>query len=268
MYYAPSFHPSVSHDRISQGLRPFFRERVQKVFALARIDSTRLGAARRRVEPKKVYRKMAARIYVIRGRRLFPSFLHLLYTATTAASAARWVVQRRGAGTTQLPRKLLHNKTACTFSYSGLTLSPLSFFLSFLCSPHLHLGDATIATDLRSLSFNLLFSVRMPLFHFFPSSSTPPPHSLSLFLSLSLYHSYSIFSYLSSPFAVREEKVLVRYTCASAAGQIVKKREKRRFRTREGSSSSSSSSSNKENGVSFLYAFSGYAVAPQKAACR
>lgn len=40
----------------------------------------RCSEVRNRVGPKKVYRKMAARIYVIRGRRLFPSFLHLLYT--------------------------------------------------------------------------------------------------------------------------------------------------------------------------------------------
>lgn len=55
------------------------------------------------------------------------------------------VVQRRGAGTTQLPRKLLHNKTACTFSYSRLSA----------LSPHPHPGDATIATDLRSFSLYL-----------------------------------------------------------------------------------------------------------------
>lgn len=96
-----------------------------KFFAVSLARSGRPGAERSGEErsraEKKVYRKMAARIYVIRGRRLFPSFLHLLYTTAAAASATRWVVQRRGAGTTQLPRKLLHNKTACTFSYSQLS---------------------------------------------------------------------------------------------------------------------------------------------------
>jgi len=212
-----------------------FASKVFRSFARAdstRLDSTRLAAARRGVEPKKVYRKMAARIYVIRGRRLFPSFLHLLYTATAAAAAAtRRVVQRRGAGTTQLPRKLLHNKTACTFSYSRL------------CSPHPHLGDATIATDLRppSLSFHLPFS----------HSVYSLPLSPNLSLSLSLSPSHPIFPCSSSPFAVREEKVLVRYTCAPAAGQIVKKGEKRRFPNagRVGGSSGG------ENGVGFLRVF-------------
>lgn len=109
--------------------RLLFRERVQS-FSPSRSHRATVarGAVRGRVGPKKVYRKMAARIYVIRGRRLFPSFLHLLCTtAATTSSATRWVVQRRGAGTTQLPRKLLHNKTACTFSYSRLfSACPLS----------------------------------------------------------------------------------------------------------------------------------------------
>lgn len=113
---------------------------------------------------------MAARIYVIRGRRLFPSFLHLLYTTAAAASAAsttRWVVQRRGAGTTQLPRKLLHNKTACTFSYSQLS------------HPQPHPDDATIATDLRFLSLSPSLSSHLLL----ASTSLPfhPPLSILLF---------------------------------------------------------------------------------------
>jgi len=146
---------------------PLFRVQSFSPFRSPRVDSTRLDSARRGVEPKKVYRKMAARIYVIRGRRLFPSFLHLLYTA----AATRRVVQRRGAGTTQLPRKLLHNKTACTFSYSRL------------CSPHPHFGDATIATDLRPPSLPLSFRpsfASLPLSPNLPLSSHFPLFVLSL----------------------------------------------------------------------------------------
>lgn len=114
----PLLHPPPARARARPGitrnitgtiLRRLFRERVQSFSPSRsrRLDSIRLGdamrcgaarrgearrdeapgRARRGVEPKKVYRKMAARIYVIRGRRLFPGFLHLLYTA---ASATRW----------------------------------------------------------------------------------------------------------------------------------------------------------------------------------
>lgn len=83
------------------------------------------------------------------------------------------VVQRRGAGTTQLPRKLLHNKTACTFSYSRLSA----------LSPHPHPDDATIATDLRSFSPSLFLAVPLSLF---PSLSFSLPLLLLLPLLLPL----------------------------------------------------------------------------------
>lgn len=140
-------------------------------------------------------------------------------------SATRWVVQRRGAGTTQLPRKLLHNKTACTFSYSRL----LSLSLSLLRSPHPCSDDATIATDL--LPFSLFSSPLRPLlFHLLP-------HSL---------FSYFLLFALSLRPAGRKSIGTV-HLCRRPNRK--KGGETSISRGREGSSSG------EENGVSFLHVF-------------